>query len=152
ASGSTVGGTSAGSTTGTGSSGTSSGGTTGGNSTLFCDVQQLTKARCQTCHSSPPLTGVPMPLVTYADLSGPSKSNPSQTVAQLSLARMQNKTMPPGSPATAAEIATMQNWISAGMPSTCNPNGGSTGSTSSTSTGGSTGSSTGTNGAGVSTG
>jgi hypothetical protein len=57
---------------------------------------------------------------TYADLTAPSPSYPSQTVAQRAVARMQNTTTPmppaPSAPATAAEIATMQNWVNAGTP------------------------------------
>ncbi len=59
-----------------------------------------------------------MPLTGYADLAAPSKSNPSMSVAQLSLARMQDSQtpMPPTGMLPAADIAAFSDWISAGMP------------------------------------
>src|SRR2546426_747606 len=56
--------------TGAGASGGSS--SSSGGSGLPCDVQSLLATRCQTCHGTRPLAGVPTSLVTYADLSAPS--------------------------------------------------------------------------------
>jgi hypothetical protein len=85
---------------------------------LPCDVSQLLAAQCQGCHGSTPTPGTPMPLVTYADLLAPSKSDPSKSVAAVSLARMQSTSipMPPGAPPTAAQVAVIANWITAGTP------------------------------------
>jgi len=105
-----------------GSVGTSGATPSGGPSPvgLPCDVQAMLAQRCTACHRSPPLAGVPMPLVSYADLTAPSKSNSAMTNAELAVARMQATVAPmppaPASPATPGEIATLQSWISAGYP------------------------------------
>jgi hypothetical protein len=96
---------------------------------LPCDVQAVMSAACTSCHSSPPLAGVPISLVTYADLTAPSHSDPTRNAAQLSVVRMQSTTMPmppaPGTPATAAQISTLSSWIAAGYPrGTCGSAGG----------------------------
>jgi hypothetical protein len=108
---------------GTGDSGVTIVPSDGGVATAFCDVQQLLRARCVSCHSNPPVGGAPMPLVTYANLMAPAPSNPSQTVAAMALARMQDgvKPMPP-SPlprASATEVNILSNWMAVGSPSTC---------------------------------
>jgi hypothetical protein len=87
---------------------------TGANTGLPCDIQQLMEIRCIACHSTS------MRLLTYADFQAKAASNPANTMAQESLARMKGMgaIMPP-SPAvapTAQEIATMEAWVSAGAP------------------------------------
>jgi hypothetical protein len=61
-----------------------------------------------------------MPLVTYADLTAPAVTDPTKTVAQMCVTRMQDatKSMPPSpsAPATPAQVATMQAWVAAGTP------------------------------------
>jgi hypothetical protein len=116
--------------TGTGGAGGTGG--TAGASGLPCDVEAVLTAACTSCHSSPPLAGVPMPMVTYADMTAPSKSVPTQTVAQLSVTRMQSTTMPmppaPATRSTSAQITTIQNWINGGYArGTCGSSGGSDG-------------------------
>ncbi len=63
-----------------------------------------------------------MSLVSYADLTAPAKSDRTKTNAVVSVARMMSTSspMPPtGLPAaTSADIASLQNWISAGYPTT----------------------------------
>jgi len=87
---------------------------------LPCDVRTVLTNRCWSCHGSVLSGGAPVPLVTYADLTAPAHSNPAMTVAQVSLARMQNATSPmppaPAARASAAEIATMQAWSDMGFP------------------------------------
>jgi hypothetical protein len=114
---------------------------------LPCDVEAFLRANCTTCHASTPVAGAPMPLVTYADLTAPSRSNPSMTYAQVAVARMQNSASPmPPAPfprSSAADITMMQSWVAASYPTgTC---GGSAtgGSTGSTGAGGATGGGTG---------
>jgi len=107
---------------------TGTGGTNGATG-LPCDVQAVMSAACTSCHGSPPLAGVPMSLVTYADLTAPSHSDPTRNATQVSVARMQSTTMPmppaPGTPATAAQISTLTSWIAAGYPrGTCGSAGG----------------------------
>ena len=110
-----------------GASQVGSGGTGGGadagipGGSLPCDVQTLMVSRCDSCHGTTPAGGAPRSLVTYADLTKADLSNGSMTEAQVALQRMQNTTSPmppaPASAATAAEIATLQNWINGGYSS-----------------------------------
>jgi len=85
---------------------------------LPCDVANLLVAKCTSCHSSPPIGGAPYAIVSYEDLSKASPDHPGETVAQRSLARMQDtkSAMPPGGGATSAEIAALEAWIAGGMP------------------------------------
>jgi hypothetical protein len=95
---------------------------TGANTGLPCDVQQVLENRCIGCHLA---GGQPPELLAYDDLLKPSTTNPSQSVAQRCLARMQDtmKPMPPppAVPPAASEIATFQAWVTAKTPrgSTC---------------------------------
>lgn len=112
-----------------GGGGTGAGGTSGSSSGLPCDVAALISSKCVTCHGTTPIVGVPTSLVTYADLTAPSKSDPTETNAALAVVRMTSTTspMPPAgsTPATSAEIASMQSWIAAGYPMTgCAADGG----------------------------
>jgi len=87
---------------------------TGSATGLPCDIQQLLEVRCIACHSAS------MRLLTYADLQAKAASNPKNTMAQESLARMkgQGAIMPPSPalPPTMQEIATFEAWVTAGAP------------------------------------
>ena len=106
---------------GSGTSGNPSGGnsgTTGGTTTstdLPCDVATVL-SNCTSCHSNPPAGGAPMPLASYADLTAKALSDPTKTVAEMCVTRMQSTTapMPPGGGASSADVATIQSWIAAG--------------------------------------
>ncbi|HVY47171.1 MAG TPA: hypothetical protein VHB21_14890 [Minicystis sp.] len=105
--------------TGSGAGGsTTSGG--GGASGLPCDVASVLESHCLSCHGDPPSGGAPEPLNSYAALTAPSTVDPSQTYAERAVVRMQDTAAPmppaPASPVTAADIATFQSWIDAGMP------------------------------------
>lgn len=84
---------------------------------LPCDLVQALSS-CTSCHGAPPSGGAPNRLLTYDDLAGPSRSDPAQTVAQLSVARMKNakSPMPPSGIAAAADTAIVEKWIAGGMP------------------------------------
>lgn len=135
-SGSCGGGGGAGGTTSSGSGGSGgSGGTsqtgsggTGGvadagvpGGSLPCDVQTLLVNRCDSCHGTSLSGNAPRSLVSYADLIKPDPANISMTEAQVALQRMKSTTSPmppaPASALTAAEIATLQNWVNGGYPS-----------------------------------
>jgi hypothetical protein len=115
--------------------GGSSGGSTGGGvpaaTGVPCDVATVFANSCTGCHSDPPVTGALAGLVTYADLMATSHEDPTKNEAQLSLSRMQNMSspMPPGGLPPAAEVTTLQNWISGGYPmgscASSGPDGGS---------------------------
>jgi hypothetical protein len=91
---------------------------TGGN--LPCDVDSVFQRNCQKCHSAPPQFSAPMPLVTYADLMAPAPENPSQKVYQAVEIRthdvMAPMPQPPNPPLSAADQATLDDWINAGAP------------------------------------
>ncbi len=93
----------------------------GGGGVLPCDVDAILAGHCRQCHQDPPLFGSPMPLATYADLRGPSKSAASVPVFERLHARVHDdaRPMPPQPYARldASELATLDAWIAAGAPS-----------------------------------
>lgn len=99
---------------------TSSGGSSGTpvGQGLPCDVISALQNKCFTCHGTTPTPGAPMSLITYENLTAPSKSDPSKTYAEVSIARMKSTTapMPPGGGATPDEISILEAWVAAGMP------------------------------------
>jgi mono/diheme cytochrome c family protein len=100
-----------------------------GTSGLPCPVADVLAAYCIVCHSNPPKQGVPVALASYADLAATSAVDPSTTVAQRCEVRMQDtqSPMPPGAAPSvpAADVATVQAWIDAGMPTgECGADGG----------------------------
>lgn len=93
---------------------------------LPCDLVDVIKARCVSCHSDPPVNKAPIPLLSYDDLTAKSAADPSATYAQRSVLRMQSAVspMPPGAgvSSTPAEIAAFDDWIQAGYPKgDCSP-------------------------------
>lgn len=92
----------------------------GGTQGLPCDIAALLEARCISCHTNPPVGKAVMALLTYEDLTAPSNSDASKSVAQLALERMQSPYDPmppsPGAPATAEEIGAFAAWVGAGTP------------------------------------
>jgi cytochrome c553 len=79
---------------------------------LPCDVSTVFSASCTGCHNASSF----LPLVTYGNLTAMSSAYPGQTYAMRSVTRMTAGTMPPGGGASAADIATIQSWITAGYP------------------------------------
>src|ERR1700761_1361707 len=60
---------------------------------LPCDVAVLIKT-CDGCHGSPTANDAPDTIVTYADLTAKSMSEPTKTVAELALERMKSTSRP----------------------------------------------------------
>ncbi|AKU99551.1 hypothetical protein AKJ09_06215 [Labilithrix luteola] len=87
------------------------------NTKLPCDVQALLENRCIGCHSG----NSPPPLLTYADLVAPSRSNPQKTMAQVAVERLRSATSPmpppPAAPPAEDEIVAFENWVKAGTKS-----------------------------------
>lgn len=87
------------------------------NTKLPCDVQALLENRCIGCHSG----SSPPPLLTYADLIAPSRSNPQKTMAQMAAERLRSTTSPmpppPAAPPAEDEIASFEEWVKAGTKS-----------------------------------
>lgn len=93
-----------------------------------CDVADALKV-CVECHGDPPIGDAVGSLLTYADLTAPAPSDPSKTMAQLAVTRMQDATspMPPkGIPAaTADQIKALSDWVASGSPTgDCNADAG----------------------------
>lgn len=85
---------------------------------LPCDVAKVLLDKCLACHGTPPV-GNPLSIASRADLMAKSKTDPSKTVAELSLARMKDtaKPMPPTGAPPAADTAILEKWVADGMPS-----------------------------------
>ncbi|MFO0616794.1 MAG: hypothetical protein U0414_29640 [Polyangiaceae bacterium] len=93
---------------------------------LPCAVSFLLVQYCRGCHSSPPISGAHVSLMTYDDLVAPMPTDPATSVAEASLARMKSAgaPMPPGNLLGAMEVAPFEAWVSAGMPKeTCGTDG-----------------------------
>jgi cytochrome c553 len=93
-----------------------SAGQSNANTGLPCEVDALLAKRCRTCHGP---GGSPMSLVSYEDLTAPSKSDATKTVAVKAIERMRSATspMPPsGERASEAEIAAVEAWVAAKTP------------------------------------
>jgi hypothetical protein len=76
------------------------------------------EGHCQQCHDATPVFGAPMPLVTYADLIAPAKSNPAKKVYELVEVRTHDDAAPMPQPPNARLDATTQktldDWINGG--------------------------------------
>jgi Copper type II ascorbate-dependent monooxygenase, N-terminal domain/Copper type II ascorbate-dependent monooxygenase, C-terminal domain len=101
-----------------GSSGASSSSGGAGGGGLPCDVDAILAKSCRQCHGATPAFGAPMPLVTLADLSAPSKTDPTKTVAQKVEQRIHDDAAPmPQAPSprlSASDTAVLDQWIAAG--------------------------------------
>lgn len=82
-----------------------------------CEVARVLAKDCTSCHASTPTGGAPNPMTSYADLMAPAPSEPSTTVAQLSITRMKDATNPmPPDGASADDLAVLEAWYAAGTP------------------------------------
>jgi hypothetical protein len=92
----------------------------GGAGSLPCDVDAVLAAHCRTCHGATPAYGAPMSLVTYGDLTAPSKTDPTSKVYQLIAVRIHNDASPmpppPNARLSAAESSVLDAWIGGGAP------------------------------------
>lgn len=84
---------------------------------LPCAVATALVKNCQKCHGVNPAFGAPMPLVKLADLSAPSKTDASLTVAEAAHKRLNDaaKPMPPGGMISAEDKQTLEDWLQGGM-------------------------------------
>jgi len=90
--------------------------TAGGTSVLPCGVAQVLASNCQTCHGAEPIGGAPMPLVSFADLHAPAKTQPSMKVYELSKLRMHDtsRPMPPNGSMKPADVSALDTWFDSG--------------------------------------
>jgi hypothetical protein len=100
-----------------GSAGAGGSGTTGD---LPCDVDRVLAQNCRNCHGESPKYGAPMPLVTHADLTAPSKSAPGKKVYQHVGERIHYgddpMPPPPNEPLSTEDRAVLDAWIAQGAP------------------------------------
>jgi hypothetical protein len=82
------------------------------------DVSAVLAAKCQTCHSNPPINHAPFPLLTYADTLKPDTVTPyaGQPIWRVMDIVIQPNAMPHmpfgnAPPLTAAEFATLDGWL-----------------------------------------
>jgi hypothetical protein len=96
------------------------GGPVPGGGELPCDVLEVVRTRCQTCHADPPMFGAPMPLVDPEDFQAPAITMPGERVYQRASVRIHDarNPMPPATspPLTTEQIATLDAWFAAGAP------------------------------------
>jgi hypothetical protein len=108
---------------GGGSSAAGGGGGVGGvpynpqSSGMPCDVATLIGDQCVSCHSDPPIQGVPMSLTSLDALKAPAPTDPTQTVAEMSVQRMNDPLypMPPTGQLAADQIQIFSDWVAGGM-------------------------------------
>jgi len=89
-----------------------------------CEVQTFLATKCQVCHEDPPQGGALVPLKTVAQLLDWSKLDPSKSVAQVVLERIQDAKapMPPAffnNPVTPDEIQAFEAWMSGNYQGSC---------------------------------
>lgn len=90
---------------------------------LPCEVDEILKARCQTCHSSPPKYGASAPLVTWDELQKPGPgASANKKVWELVKERIHDDARPmPPSPQfrlDAKELGALDGWFAAGAKAT----------------------------------
>jgi hypothetical protein len=110
-----------------------SGGSTG---TSWCGVKAILEKNCAACHTTPPAAGAPFPLTTYSELTAEHPTKPGKKIYERVGVRIHADqsqaeglvVMPPGTPLSAADTATVDAWVTAGAPAgedpTCAPPGG----------------------------
>jgi predicted CxxxxCH...CXXCH cytochrome family protein len=94
------------------------------NAGFTCEVKRLLTVKCQTCHSDPPQGGAVVPMMTVRQMLAWSVTDPTKTVAEVALERMQNAAspMPPASfnnAATPDEIQAFEAWIQGNFVGFC---------------------------------
>jgi Copper type II ascorbate-dependent monooxygenase, C-terminal domain len=106
-----------GGTAGTGNTGVA-GRPTLGSTALPCDLRDIFKLQCQSCHGNTPLAGVPMALMSWEDLEAPAISDPSKKVRDLVATRVHDTSKPmpppPSQPLAAENMAIVDAWIAGG--------------------------------------
>ncbi len=86
---------------------------------LPCNVSDILKSKCQTCHGNPLMSG-PMPLITWEDLQANSTFYPGVKVATRVKERIHNagSPMPPAArpQLSAQELAVLDAYLESGAP------------------------------------
>jgi hypothetical protein len=87
---------------------------------LPCDVDTVFAGHCRQCHTNPPLSGAPMPLLFQENLTAAARSDPSRKVYELVHQRIHDDAhpmpQPPNPRLSDADAKTLDDWIAAGAP------------------------------------
>jgi hypothetical protein len=86
---------------------------------LPCSVAQLLNVHCGKCHGQIPAPGVPMSLVSHADLTARTAAGPRVFERVKARVHETQRPMPPVremDPLRASELKTLDDWIAAGAP------------------------------------
>ncbi|MFO0614268.1 MAG: hypothetical protein U0414_16895 [Polyangiaceae bacterium] len=83
---------------------------------LPCDVARVMEATCVSCHSDPPVSGAPMGLTNYEELTSPSHTDAGLSYAARAAVRIREGTMPPGGGAGPGDASVLEAWVAAGAP------------------------------------
>ena len=94
---------------------------------LPCEIDNIVKARCHTCHGARPIGGAPMSLMTAGDFqqdytvkSTQQLMGQTMKLAQLVRIRLNGEMgtmrMPQGNQLPPADLALMNQWLNAGAP------------------------------------
>ena len=84
---------------------------------LPCGVAAMLAAKCSSCHGQLLAGGAPSSLTSYAELTAASANDPSRSMAEVSVDRMQAATSPmPPTGAAAADTTVLAAWVKAGTP------------------------------------
>ncbi|HEU4536001.1 MAG TPA: c-type cytochrome [Polyangiaceae bacterium] len=98
---------------------------------LPCEVAAVLTAHCVSCHSEPLAGGAPMPLLRREHLLAPTPTEAQKSAGERAVERMKSASspMPPSGQLSDADIATLEAWVSDGMPAgACGGPGGAGGS------------------------
>jgi uncharacterized membrane protein len=86
----------------------------------WCDVEPILEAKCQRCHSDPPINAAPFPLLSYDDTQGQSGSQRVEALhAAISTGFMPPTNFqlePPVEPLSCEEKRTLLAWLDEGAP------------------------------------
>jgi hypothetical protein len=83
---------------------------------LPCAIEGLIMARCKNCHAPSTQPNRPVSLLSYEELSQPSKSVPGSSYAQQAEQMIRAGMMPPTGALAAADVQLFADWLRAGMP------------------------------------
>ena len=83
-----------------------------------CEIQELLQEHCGDCHADPPRYGAPMALVDYEHFQVPATSDPTRSVFELAIERMNDpvRPMPPNGDIAPEDRDALLAWLEAGAP------------------------------------
>jgi hypothetical protein len=83
---------------------------------LPCAIEGLLLARCKNCHAPSTQPNLPVSLLSYEELSQPSKSVAGMSYAQQAEQMIRSGMMPPTGSLAPADVQLFSDWLRAGAP------------------------------------